>query len=52
MKYLQTVIVADKKKMKYLQTFCIRFDNLLRRCEHFSHQSTLSTNTNMGEGGN
>ena len=33
-------------KMKYLQ--CIQFDNLVQRFEHFSHQSTFSTKTNIG----
>ena len=35
-------------KMKYLQTLCIRFDNLVQRCEHFLHQSIFSMKINIG----
>ena len=34
-------------KMKYLQTLCIRFDNLVQMCEHFLHQSTFSMKINI-----
>ena len=35
-------------KMKYLQKLCIRFDNLVQRCENFLYQSTFSMKINIG----
>ena len=34
--------------MKYLQTFCIRFDIFVQMCKYFLHQSTFSMNNNIG----
>ena len=34
--------------MKCVQILCIQLDNLVRRCEHFSHQSIFGTKVNIG----